>query len=290
MSNVEDILRESIESKCGPRGLMRFNAVCPGSFGIADCTQDLPGICEAINNAFPADQAAAIVATVREKLETGGQPSQCQVEVTASAGSPGGESQDVPPVFARYFNVDPKHFRDIVNEARRMRAAMGKSTPSQWAPHEGNVAVAVAPEVKAPAENAAIDMAAGTPLPEKALAPPARVIPEPISAIDGEIAKFAYGSTAYSSIDIMDFIRYLKDKGYSFQEYIVLEKIYVTIEKRKKQGRSAIEKEVEGLIDATQAPAEPEIRGFFGQLSEAGLVFEEEDVRRMIRGVIHRKA
>jgi hypothetical protein len=86
----------------------------------------------------------------------------------------------------------------------------------------------------------------------------------------------------------MDFIRYLKDKGYSLQEYIVLEKIYVTIEERKKEAIFAIEKEIEGLLTAKQSPGEPDIQGLLQRLSEAGLVFEEEDVRRMIRGAVLR--
>jgi hypothetical protein len=113
---------------------------------------------------------------------------------------------------------------------------------------------------------------------------------EPLSAADEEIRRFVYGRTAYTSIDMIDFIRYLKDKGYSLQEYIVLEKIYVTIEERKKEARFAIEKEVEGLIGVTQAPEEPDIRGLLRRLREAGLVFEEEDVRRMIRRAVLRRA
>jgi DNA-binding PadR family transcriptional regulator len=82
----------------------------------------------------------------------------------------------------------------------------------------------------------------------------------------------------------------LKDKGYSLQEYIVLEKIYVTIEERKKEARFAIEKEIEGLIGGTKAPEEPDIGGLLQRLREAGLVFEEEDVRRMIRRAVLRNA
>ena len=103
-----------------------------------------------------------------------------------------------------------------------------------------------------------------------------QAIAEPVSEIDREIAQFAYGQTAYSSIDIIDFIRYLKDKGYSFEECIVLEKIYVKIEERKKEARSTIEKEVEGIFKGAQAPFEPEIIGLIEHLKETGLVFEED--------------
>ena len=311
MSNVEEIIRKSIEDKCGLGGLMRFNALYTGGFETADGRPDLPGISTAINSVFPADQAAGIVASVTRKLGAGGQPAKDHG--AAPPGIQEGESREAPQTFARYFDVDPNHVRDIVNEARRVRAAMGKSTPSQWAPHSDKEIVSEDREADAPAEIAIAEKVtdirveveeraktpeAKKPLPEKApaigqvavaLRPP-RVIAEPLSATDEEIRQFVYGRTACTSIDIIDFIRYMKDKGYSFQEYIILEKIYVTIEKRKKEARFAIEKEIEWLIGATQTPEEPDIRGLLRRLSDAGLVFEEEDVRRMIRHAVLRRA
>jgi hypothetical protein len=305
MSNVEDILRKSIEEKCGLGGVMRFNALYTGVFETADGKPDLPGISAAVNGAFPADQASAIVAAVKKKLESGRQPQKSHA--TSRAG------EETPQVFAKYFDADPNHVRDIVNEARRMRAAMGKSTPSQWAPHADKGIVSEGTAADAPAEKAlaekvteikaAVEERAKTPEIKKPLlvkAPPARQAPvappaprimtEPLSSADEEIRQFVYGRKACTSIDIIDFIRYLKDKGYSLQEYIVLEKIYVTIEKRKKEARFAIENEIEGLIGVTKAPEEPDIRGLLRRLSEAGLVFEEEDVRRMVRRAVLRKA
>jgi hypothetical protein len=311
MSNVEEILRESIENKCGLGGLMRFNALYTGSFETADGRPDLPGIGAAINGAFPADQAATIMAAVTRKIDSGRQPANGHAAATHVR--PGSESRVVPQAFAKYFDADPNNVLDIVNEARRMRAAMGKSMPSQWAPHSDRAIVSEGRKADAPAETAlaekvteiktAVEERAKTPEPEKQpaeKAPPARqatvtprpprVIAEPLSAADEEIRRFVYGRTACTSIDIIDFIRYLKDKGYSLQEYIVLEKIYVTIEERKKEARFAIEKEIEGLIGGTKAPEEPDIGGLLQRLREAGLVFEEEDVRRMIRRAVLRNA
>jgi hypothetical protein len=312
MSSVEEILRKSIEDKCGLGGLMRFNATYTGDFETTDGKPDIPGISAAINNAFPADQAAIIVAAVTKKLEL--QRLTANSDGKAPDVSPG-ESQEVLPAFAMYFNADPNHVRDIVDEARRMRVAMGKSVPSQWAPHPDKVAENKMPEENAPAETARTEKVtevkiaieaqakpqeADRPLPVKPLASPAAPVvarqpsrnatAEPLSPIDEEIRQFVYGRTACTSIDIIDFIRYLKDKEYSLQEYIVLEKIYVRIEERKKEARFAIEKEIEGLIDETQTPGESDIRGLLRRLCEAGLVFEEEDVRRMIRGAVLRRA
>jgi hypothetical protein len=312
MNYVEEILCESIEDECGLGGLMRFNALYTGGFETADGQPDMAGINAAVNDAFPEKQAAAIVAAVTMKLDRARKSRKKQR--AAHAEGEAAEGREGPQVFAKYFNVDPNHVRDIVNEARRLRAAMGKSMPSQWAPHSDRIVMSPDPEAKAPAEAAlekkvteikiAVEERA-TPeaakhLPGKAPEPaeptaavalrPPRVIAEPASAVDEEVRQFVYGRTAYTSIDIMDFIRYLKDKGYSLQDYIVLEKIYVTIEERKKEARFAIQKEIERLIDAIQAPGESDIRGLLRRLCEAGLVFEEEDVRRMIRGAALRRA
>jgi hypothetical protein len=291
MSNVEEILRESIVDQCGPGGLLRFNALYRGGFETADGRPDLTGISAAIGGAFPADQATAIVAVVTKRLEPDGQP----VDRPAVAGAETvvSEGQGSPLALAKFFAADPNHVRDIVNEARRVRAAMGKSMPPRWVATPDRMVMNTAAEPEKTPE-------ADWPVPEKAPASPAmpaenrlrpaRVIAEPLSAVDEEIRRFAYGRTACTSIDIMEFISHLKDKGYSLQEYIVLEKIYVTIEERKKEARFAIEKEIEGLIAARKAPEEPEIQGLLRRLGEAGLVFEEGDVRRMIRRAVLRRA
>ena len=313
MTNVEEVLRESIQDKCGLGGLMRFNAIYTGGFETADGRPDLAGISAAINGAFPADQAAAVLAALEKKLGKGSFPAKGGTMPAPE--SPRSGDLEGPQAFAKFFDVDPNHVRDIVNEARRLRAAMGKSMPSQWAPHADKVVVdpAPAPAANAPGDAALVQMITEirmpveerVPLPEAGRSPPGRapgqpaplarlrpprVIAEPLSAVDEEIRRFAYGQTAYSSIDIMDFIRYLKDKGYSLQEYIVLEKIYVTIEERKKEARFAIEKEIEGLIDATQAPAEPDILELLKRLNDAGLVFDEDDVRRAVRDALMRRS
>jgi hypothetical protein len=305
MSDVEEILRDSIQDKCGMGGLMKFNALYTGGFETTDGKPDLAGISAAVSGTFPADQASAIMDAISRKLEADGHPEKRHR--VAHAESQHGEILEVPAAFAKYFNADPNHVRDIVNEARRMRAAMGKATPTQWAPHSDKVIVAAEPEKCAPAEATIAEKVAeignavsgGTNARETATPQPVRppvVQPglaahteAPLSDLDREIREFAYVTKDCTSIDIMDFIRCLKDKGYSLQEYMVLEKIYVTIEERKREARFAIEKEIEGLIDATQAPGESEIRGLLRRLGEAGLVFEEEDVRRMIRSAVLRR-
>ncbi len=222
--------------------------------------------------------------------------SQVKIQAEASPEIPEDEidGQKVPPALAGYFESDPNHVRDIVREARRLRAVMGKLTPPDQASDSD----------KATANDAhGTNASTGTTLTEKAAMSgiivenqtkptnPDRAIPgKPRSPLDEEVRQFVYGKSACTSIDIMDFVRYLKDKGYSLHEHIILEKIYVTIEERKREARFAIEKEIEELIDETQAPEESDIRGLLRRLYEAGLVFEEGDVRRMIRGAVLRRA
>jgi hypothetical protein len=312
MSSVEEILRKSIEDKCGMGGLMRFNALYAGGFETTDGRPDLPGISTAVGNTFPADQAEAIVATVTKKLEPGG-PQEMRRTIVHSE-TTGTESREALPVFTRYFNADPNHVQDIVSEARRLRAAMGKTLMSEWTLQQEKAIVNIGPVEKAAAEKIQLDRIreikiaikaeaktheTDRPLTEKSPVSPAGpvvarqpsggVIAEPLSAIDEEIRQFTYGRNACTSIDIIDFIRYLKDKGHSLQECIVLEKIYISIEERKKEARFAIEKEIEGLFDAIQAPGESDICGLLRRLREAGIVFEEEDVRRMVRDAVLRR-
>lgn len=319
MSDEISIIREAILGASGLGGVLRFNALYTGSFETEGGRPDLPAIEEAITHAFPRDQAVIIMTAVTKKL--GGSPGaimaaaqraqQAGTSATA-AGSPAGHEPEEESTFARYFNADPGHVRDIVNEARRLRLAMGKTivvSPGQSAesPADTGVAASNASAV-IPVEKtmeravekpvAAQDittvelpvMSAPLKKPDADILSMPRAIAEPVSEIDREIEQFAYGRTTYSSIDILDFIRYLKDKGYSFEECIVLEKVYVKIEERKKEARSTIEKEVEGIFRSAQAPGEPDIIGLVRRLRETGLVFEEEDVRQMTRIAALRRA
>ena len=282
MGNVDIMLRESIIGVCGLEGVRRFNAIYSGSFEKADGTADQQRICEAVGYMFPTDKAASIMALTTKKLMAlqpqGEQPPAPEAPKAAAS-----EVRRAEAAFAEYFNENPDQVRDLVEEARRLRAAMGKAVSDHEAPP------ATRPSGGAAAGKPPSGGVAGPGAPAAVRTYRARVTAQPSSALDGEIAKFACGRAAYSSIDMMDFVRYLKDKGFSFEEHIVLGKIYEIIEERKKESVFAIEKEVEGLIYATPAPTEPDISGFLRHLRDAGLVFEEGDVRRMIDIAARRK-
>ncbi len=303
------VIRESVLGICGLGGVLKFNALYADGFETGDGMPDLSAIGEAIGRTFPPEQASAIMTALTMKL--GGSPHASGPAVTA-AGSTKNGSQDETSAFATYFSVDSSQVRDIVSEARRMRIAMGKpisvmpgqpaEAPADTGFTAGRVVTEAAAEKRtenaaeilwtAPGRKTADRPAVPEPIktPDIADMTEPVAIVEPVSEIDREIAQFAYCQTAYTSIDIIDFIRYMKDKGYSFEESIVLEKIYVTIEERKKEARSTIEKEVEGIFNGAQAPSEPDICRLMGRLRENGLVFEEDDVRRLARIAALRRA
>ncbi|OPY29103.1 MAG: hypothetical protein A4E28_01090 [Methanocella sp. PtaU1.Bin125] len=319
MSDELSVIREAILGTSGLGGVLKFNALYNGSFETESGKPDLPAIQEAISHAFPPEQAVIIMTRVAKKL--GGSPGTILAAAVRAnqAGTPAiatesqaGNNTEGSTTFARYFDADPGQVRDIVCEARRIRLAMGKPvTESTGASGDGAADTSLhAPVTAAEATvektmDTALEVAPATPDVRAAASPvspgPGRAEPCTIPVrpreaadtepdIDREIRQFAYGQTAHSSMDIIDFIRYLKDKGYSFEESIALEKIYVRIEERKKEDRSAIEKEVEGLFYGARAPPEQDICDLIERLRESGLVFEEMDVRRLVRVAALRRA
>jgi hypothetical protein len=317
MKNVDRILRDSILQVCGPQGATSFTSAYPASFDTGNNSPDLESISRALASLFSGDAVTAILSDFGERLEEARRPGrdetgrapqtlldrlkqrgkaaveessirkmqeeslksispeQIRMELAARlpgtlghdaaetrAGEPAGPVDEATASFAREVNADPRHVQDIVFEARRLRTVMGK---------EGLSAEADARDGKAGEAGAAS----------------APATPEPL---DEEVARFVQDQSACSCIAIIDFIRYLKDKGYSIQERTVLEKIYVKIEERKKEAREAVKKEVETLIDGTSEPSEPQIASFIQRLGDTGLIYEEDDVRRMIRTAALRRA
>lgn len=147
-------------------------------------------------------------------------------------------------IFQKYFSAPPDEVKDIVLEARKMRVAMGKEVAVFQRETEDN---------------------------------------DPAVRLEREIFGFVYGSTKLSSIEIMDFTRYLRHKGYHFKDYIVLEKIYKDIEERKKENKQILEKRIEALIVADPSLTDASVYGFLENLTITGYIYDRDDVRRMIR-------
>lgn len=151
--------------------------------------------------------------------------------------------------FAKYFNAPTGEVKGLIIEARRVREAMGKEIVDY-----GHVELKV----------------------------------DTVDPIDREITGFVHGQNTHSSLDILDFTRYLKSKGYSIQECIVLEKVYEKIEQRKKEEKFALEQRIEVLLSEKRAPNEADILKFIDTLGESGLAWNGQEVRRMIRDAMLR--
>ena len=151
---------------------------------------------------------------------------------------------------AKCFNAPSGEVKSLIIEARRVREAMGKEIVDY-----GHIELNV----------------------------------DTVDPIDREIAGFVHGQNTYSSLDILDFTRYLKSKGYSIQECIVLEKVYEKIEQRKKEEKFALEQRIERLLSENPAPKDAEIKKFVDQLGESGLACDRQEVQRMLRDAMLRR-
>ncbi|WP_424358028.1 hypothetical protein [Methanocella sp. MCL-LM] len=152
-------------------------------------------------------------------------------------------------VFVKYFNTPSGEVKGLIIEARRVREAMGKELVDYG--HEGLKVDTVDP-------------------------------------IEREIAGFVYGRNTFTSLDILDFTRYLKSKEYSFQECIVLEKVYEKIEQRKKEEKIVLEQRIAGLISQNPAPKAHEISSFIERLNDLIVADDRHEVQRMIRDAMLR--
>jgi hypothetical protein len=112
--------------------------------------------------------------------------------------------------------------------------------------------------------------------------------PEPVrraltrEELDAEIGRFADAASAYTSVDIMDFIRYLKDKGYQFQENSVLENVYTLLEERKSRERAVLMADIQTFLDSMPWPAESEVSAYIERKKYEGIICEASEIKRMI--------
>lgn len=160
-----------------------------------------------------------------------------------------GDDSESEDVFVKYFNAPSGEVKGLIIEARRVRESMGKEMVDY-----GHVALKV----------------------------------DTIDPVDREITGFVYGRNTYTSVDILDFTRYLKSKSYSFQESIVLEKVYEKIEKRKKEERLSIEQRITAFVLDNPAPQEPKIASFIDELSKNNVTCDRQEMRRMLRDAVLR--
>ena len=185
--------------------------------------------------------------------------------------------------YAQFFNTEVSEVQDMINEARRIRAAMGKLGPEP-APPEMNPVDAYR-ERQAVSEETPVTAKINSP--EIAEEKPALSEPAPIPILDDqhldmEIMQFIRSHKSPSSIDILDFTRYLKEKGYSIQENTILEKVYITIEEQKSKARTKLVREIRIFLDSTAWPSESDVTSFIEELKQSDTIYDEAEIKQMI--------
>jgi hypothetical protein len=289
MGEISTILQNAILYVAGNEGLVRFNKAGydTGTHKIVhhDGSLDLPRLMNMLLDVFPEEQASAITDNVLEKyVEMSGEElKKAQVAVEDAR-----VEVEQPPVptgrssyednLAKYLETDASDVRDLINEARRIRVAMGKSTSPTPAARVEHVEAAVNRETilrDTPPSGFSIPPIRMPPASQ-------RVLEMSHETLESEIAGFLGARKAYTSVDIMDFIRYLKDKGYHFQENIVLEKVYTWLEERKSRDRAMLMADIQGFLEKLPWPREEEVSAYIEQKKCDGVVCEPAEIKRMI--------
>jgi len=291
MSEISTILQNAILYVAGNEGLVRFNKAGydTGTQKIVqhDGSLDLPRLMNMLLDVFQEEQASAITDNVlakyvelsseeHKKAQAAVEDARVEVE---QAPQPTGRSS-YEDNLAKYLETDASDVRDLINEARRIRMAMGKSTspgPAMQIDH-------VEPAHHEPVHWEPMPPPAGFAIPQvraqQALQP--RVVEMSHETLESEIVGFLGARKAYTSVDIMDFIRYLKDKGYHFQENSVLEKVYTWLEERKSRERAMLMAEIQGFLERVPWPREDEVSAYIEQKKCDGIVCEPAEIKRMI--------
>ena len=162
----------------------------------------------------------------------------------------------------------------MINEARRIRMAMGKSTPK--ISKKPDVPLQAAEEPR-------------TPQPMDTIRKVSKSMSLSSEALETEIDDII-GKSALVTIDPMDVIRHLKEKGYYFQENTVLEKVYSKIEERKNKIRDWILHDIQLFLEDKTWPNEEDVVSYVKHIRDIGIVYDEAEIRRMILIEMIRKA
>jgi hypothetical protein len=295
MRDISTILQNAILFVAGNEGIARFNRAGHGNASReilrSDGSLDLPRLMNIMLDVFPEEQASAIADSVLAKYVD--MADQDNNKGQAANKGPVAESPERKPKaepdngvsykdnLAKYIETEASDVQDLINEARLIRIAMGKSTPPK-----ASVAHAVVAPREPETKISIVHPVMPSPETYENLKVPIRPAPaaKDLSheAMESEIADFAEARKAYSSVDIMDFIRYLRDKGYHFQESGVLESVYTRIEERKSRERAALMADIQGFLGRIPWPTESEVSTYIEQKKIEGIVYEGAEIKRMI--------
>jgi hypothetical protein len=291
MGEIGTILQNAILYVAGNEGIERFNRAGydMGTKRIMqpDGSLDLPQLMDMLLDVFPEEQASAITDNVLAKYVEVASEEQKKVQVAVE-----GKRVEIEPAvadeepyednLAKYLATDVSDVRDLINEARKIRMAMGKPlTMKVTIPPEPIYQEPVPiekPPVYVEREKPSISIVAPI-VPKNEEPAPIELSQE---TLETEIRKFVIARKAHTSVDIMDFIRYLKDKGYHFQENIVLENIYTWLEERKSRERAALMADILGFLERLPWPTENEVSVFIEQKKNDGIMCEGSEIKRMI--------
>jgi hypothetical protein len=197
--------------------------------------------------------------------------------------------------FSKFFETDDEEVKSLISGARKIRMAMGKGDIDIQA-IESQIPVNIAPDTTGKNENRAVIQAgdikveAASPVyenTEKKLE--IKNKPKINHNLDDnernvarEIEEFVKRQKEPTSIDIMDFTRDLKHKGYYFKDNIVLEKIYLGIEQQKKEEKQLVLEAVCKFLDSNDDPDIDDMESFIDKLKHDGIKYDRYEIRRMI--------
>ena len=302
MVDISIIIQNSILYIAGNEGLAKFNKAGHDpkikKLIHSDGSLDLPALMDILLDVFPERQASEITDSIMAKyLDVAGDartgPSAMpnavstpptRAEVPPEPARPERDDKEVyEDNLAKYLETDASDVRDLINEARRIRTAMGKSPPPRISIPRVPAPEEYPEEARKPAvAPPAVESLKSEPIkpPSVPVQQPGRELPQEV--LDAEISSFIASRKSYNSIDIMDFIRYLKDKGYRFQENTVLETVYTWLEERKNRERSQLMADIQGFLAATPWPSENEVTAYIEKKLNDGTICEGDEIKRMI--------
>jgi hypothetical protein len=251
MGDFSAILQNAIVNVTGSEGLEKFQRAgkadeakrIPGP----DDSLDLQALMSTLSSVFPDERASAIADQVLAEY-AGIKPGDDDARGDARVDS-----------LAKYLEADAGDMRGLLDEARRIRVAMGK------------------------ASRAAEPIAHATHAPEPREEDPGEI------TLDEEVRKFVHSKKAPTSLDIMDFIRYLRDKGYPFQEKAILEKVYAEIEELKSLERAELVADIQAFLKGAPWPGEDEVSAYIERKKGEGVLCESAEIRRMVLAEMMRR-
>jgi hypothetical protein len=253
MGDFSTIIQNAIEDVAGREGLERFQKAWNGeeakSIVGPDGSLDLQALMGTLSSVFPDERASEIADRV-----LAGYAGMRPVEGDGKA-----RDDAYADSLARYLDTDAGDMRGLLDEARRIRVAMGK------------------------ASRAAEPIAHATHAPEPREEDPGEI------TLDEEVRKFVHSKKAPTSLDIMDFIRYLRDKGHPFQEKAILEKVYAEIEELKSLERAELVADIQAFLKGAPWPGEDEVSAYIERKKGEGVLCESAEIRRMVLAEMMRR-